>query len=165
MKNVSNTQSGLGDVTASADYNFYDGDALSLDVVGNVKLGTANASKGLGTGQNDYSAQFDMYYLIDHSTLFTTIGYKTYGNPAGTTLNDIRFGAVGISQKIAETTSAGVMLDLAESPITTNSNSAELTMFISEKLNESFKVQGNVMKGFSNSSPDFGGDLTLTAIF
>lgn len=165
VKTTPNTQSGLGDVTASADYNFYDEDALSLDIVGNAKLGTASANQGLGTGKNDYAVQLDMYYLIVESTLFATIGYKTYGSPAGTTLNDIRFGSLGVSQKLGDTTSAGLMMDVAESPSATSSNIAELTLFVSEKMNESFKMQANVMKGFTNGSPDFGGGLTLTAIF
>jgi hypothetical protein len=165
MKTASNTQSGLGDVTASADYNFYDDDALSFDIVGSAKLGTANANQGLGTGKNDYAVQLDMYYLIVQSTLFATVGHKTYGSPAGTTLNDIRFGTLGISQKMGDTTSAGLMMDYAESPSTTSANSSELTFFITERLSDDFKLQANLMKGFSNGSPDFGGGLTVTALF
>ena len=105
------TNSGMGDITASAGYTVYSVNALTLDVVGNVKLGTADAKKGLGTGENDYSAQVDGYYTLDKTTLFATAGYKVYGSPSGTTLSSAPYGTVGASQKLNDDTSAGLMLE------------------------------------------------------
>ncbi len=59
LRTTRTTAAGLGDVTASAGRTVYSGDALSLDLVGNVKFGTADEKKGLGTGQNDYSGEVD----------------------------------------------------------------------------------------------------------
>ena len=86
---ATNSASGLGDIVAAAGYTVYDQDALSIDVVGKVKLGTANANSGLGTGKNDYSAQVDGYYTINKTTVFATAGYKIVGKPAGLTLNNV----------------------------------------------------------------------------
>ncbi len=77
----STSNSGLGDVTASVGYNVYDGDTISFDLFGNVKFGTADVNKGLGTGKNDYSAQLDGYYSLNSATLFATAGYKIMGRP------------------------------------------------------------------------------------
>ncbi len=157
--------SGLGDVIASAGYTVYSADALTLDVVGNVKLGTADASKGLGTGKNDYYAQTDGYYQLGHTTLFGTAGYRYYGSPAGITLSSAPYGTVGASQKLSDDTSAGLMLDVAKSPSIYSGDQVDTTVYISQKISTNFKVQANLLKGFANGSPDYGGGVMLTGTF
>jgi hypothetical protein len=160
-----NSASGLGDIVAGAGYTVYDQDALSLDLVGKVKFGTANANTGLGTGKNDYSAQLDGYYAIDKTTVFATAGYKIVGKPAGLTLNNVAFGEVGASRKINDKTSAGIMLDVAQSASPVGNGPIEVTAFASKKLSETLKVQVNVLKGLSNGSPDMGVGALITGIF
>ena len=148
---------------ASAGYNVYAGDALSLDLVGNVKFGTADATKGLGTGQNDYSAQADGYYSFAKTTLFATAGYRIYGEPTGITMKSSPYGTIGTSQKLSDETSAGIMLDVVKSPTTASADQREVTAFVSQKISASTKVQANVMKGYSTGSPDFGFGGMITA--
>ena len=163
-RTTKSTNSGLGDITTSAGYTVYSGDSLSLDLVGNIKFGTADAKKGLGTGRNDYSTQLDSYYTLDETTLFATAGYKVYGAPAGTKLNSAPYGTIGASQKLDEVT-VGAMLDVTKSTSTTSQNQREATVYISQKISTSLKVQANAMKGFSTSSPDFGGGIMITGDF
>ena len=92
------TQSGLGDIVASAGYTVYYGDQLLLDIVGNIKFGTADVNHNLGTGENDYSTQLDGYYAIDKTTLLGTLGYKIIGAPAGVSVNNIFYGSAGFSR-------------------------------------------------------------------
>lgn len=165
VRNTKATNSGLGDITASAGYTVYSGNSFSFDAVGNIKLGTADATKGLGTGQNDYSAQLDGYYTLDQNTLFATAGYKIYGAPAGVNLSSAPYGVIGISQKLNETTSAGMMLDFAKSPSAIGSAQRDATLYVSQKVSPNLKVQANVLKGFSNGSPDFGGGIMITGYF
>jgi len=161
----STTNSGVGDVTASVGYNVYDGETISFDLFGNVKFGTADVNKGLGTGKNDYSAQLDGYYSLSSTTLFATAGYKIYGAPAGVNLNSVPYGSIGISQKISNESSVGIMLDMLQSPSATGADQKDVTAYISQKFTPHFKVQVNAMKGFSNGSPDFGGGAMITGIF
>lgn len=162
----STTQSGLGDVVASAGYTVFENEQLMLDLVGNVKFGTADADKNLGTGENDYSAQIDGFYSIGKKTsLFATAGYKILGAPAGITVNNIAYGTLGVSQKIGTTTSAGVMLDTTQSSSELSPGTKELTVFVSEKISQTLKIQAHLMKGFSDSSPDMGGGLMVTGTF
>lgn len=162
---IKTTNSGLGDVSASADYNVYSGDVLDLDMVGKIKFGTADAKSGLGTGQNDYAAQLDGYYSIDTTSIFATVGYKVYGAPAGVSLSSAPYGTLGASQKLGDKTSAGVMLDVAKSPGTSGAEQREATVYISQKITSNIKLQANVLKGFANGSPDFGGGVMITAYF
>lgn len=164
-KATKTTNSGLGDITASAGYNVYSVDPLAFDVVGNVKFGTADANKGLGTGKNDYSAQVDGYYTHGKTTLFATAGYKIYGAPAGVNLSSVPYGAVGASQKLGDETTAGVMVYMAKSPGAAGSDQQEVTFFASHKLTSSLKIQVNILNGLSNGSPDFGGGVMITGYF
>lgn len=164
-RTTTTTNSGLGDVTASAGYNVYSVDSLVLDLVGNIKFGTADANKGLGTGQNDYSAQLDGYYTLDKTTLFAAAGYKVYGSPATVNLSNALYGTIGASQKLSDMTSVGVMLDVAQSPSSSGSDQQEVTVYISQKIAANLKVQANVLKGFSDGSPDFGVGVMITGYF
>jgi hypothetical protein len=159
------TQSGLGDIIASAGYTVFESDNLMLDLFGNIKFGTADANKNLGTGENDYSAQLDGYYTISKTTLFATAGYKVIGAPAGVTVNNIAYGTLGVSQKTGENTSAGLMLDTALSSNELSPGTRELSVFVSNKISSTSKIQANLMKGFSDSSPEYGGGLMVTGSF
>lgn len=159
------TQSGLGDITASAGYIFFESDSSMLDVAGNIKFGTADANKNLGTGENDYSAQIDGYYFVNKTTLFATAGYKVIGAPAGVTVNNINYGSIGASQKTSEKTSAGIALDVAQSITSLSPGTRELSVFVSNKITPDLKIQASVLKGYSDSSPDLGASLMLTGIY
>ena len=153
------TQSGLGDVAAAAGYTVFEGEQLFFDLVGKIKFGTADTN--LGTGENDYSVQLDGFYIVSNTTLIATAGYKVIGAPAGVKVSNIAYGALGFSQKISDKTSAGIIFDTAQSSNNISPNSRELTFFISNKINKTIKIQANVLKGFSDSSPDFGFGIML----
>lgn len=159
------TQSGLGDVVASAGYTVLDTDSLALDLVGNIKFGTADPNKNLGTGENDYSSQLDGYYQMDETSFFATAGYKIIGAPANVSVNNIAYGTLGFSQKIEDKASAGLMLDIAQSSNALSPGTRELTVFVSKKISDTTKIQANLLKGFSDSSPDFGGGMMVTGAF
>ncbi len=157
--------SGLGDIVAWAGYNVYSGGTRAFDVVGKIKFGTADANKGLGTGLNSYSAQLDGYDTFGKTTFFVTAGYRIYETSTAIILNNVPYGTLGASHKLGNASSAGVMLDVAQSPSATSSGQREVTGFISHKVSSSFKVQANVMKGFSSGSPDFGYGAMITSYF
>ncbi len=165
-RTTTTTNSGLGDITASAGYNVYSGGSLAFDLVGNIKFGTADANKGLGTGKNDYSAQIDGYRTHDRTTLFGTVGYRVYGSPvAGVALSNAPYGMIGFSQKMGDRASAGLMLDVARSPSIYSANQREVTVFATQRISSDMKVQAHVLKGFSNGSPDLAWGAMLTGYF
>lgn len=162
----STTRSGLGDVVGTAGYTFYESDAVMLDLVGNVKFGTADAQKNLGTGENDYSAQIDGFYTTaGGATLFATMGYKVTGDVAGTTYNDITYGTMGVSMNIGESSSAGLMMDAAEASSDLSPGTSELSVFVSVKISTNVNIQASLMKGLSDSSPDLAGGLSISRTF
>lgn len=159
------TESGLGDVVAAATYNVYAGTGINpwlVDLTGKIKFGTADQAKGLGTGQNDYAFQVDVYKTIDKFTAFGSLGSKVLGSPTNIALDNIVYGSLGGSYKFTQQTSGGLILDLRQKPSTTGSEQRELTAFISHKINKAWKSQGYVVKGFADGSPDWGAGAMVT---
>lgn len=163
---ATSTNSGLGDVVTSAGYLVYAADALSLDVVGKIKFGTADENKGLGTGQNDYSAQVDgSFRLHDRTSLFATAGYKVVGAPVGIATNNVAFGTLGVNQQLREGANAGAMVDAAQSAFVTGGAQRDVTVYASQELSRSTSVQASLLKGFADGSPDYGGRIMITGSF
>jgi hypothetical protein len=151
------TESGLGDVVAVATRNVLnESDAVSLDLTGKIKFGTANRNQGLGTGENDYSLQADVYKVIEDFTPFATLGYRILGSPPGLSLNNVWFASFGTTYRMTAPTAVGVALDLQEKSSDTVEDVSELTAFITHELDRHWKLQGYVLTGFTHSSPDFG---------
>lgn len=162
------TESGLGDVVAAATYNAYNSggaNAWLIDLTGKVKFGTADDTKGLGTGKNDYAAQADVYKTFDKLTAFGTLGYRVLGSPTGISLNNVFYGSLGGSYKFTQETSGGLILDLRQKASATGAPQRELTAFVSHKLDQSWKAQGYVVTGFTDGSPDWGAGAMVTRAF
>jgi hypothetical protein len=151
------SESGLGDVVVAATRNILnESNAVSLDLTGKIKFGTANRNEGLGTGENDYSLQADVYKVINDFTPFATLGYRILGSPPGLSLNNVWFASGGVTYRITAPTAVGAVLDLQERSSDTVENVSELTAFITHELDRHWKLQGYVLTGFTTSSPDFG---------
>ena len=157
------TRSGLGDVVLGATRNVYNNrDAgVVMNLGAKVKYATASSSKGLGTGGNDYSGQVELFRVFDKATGFGTLGYKIYSSPAGYTLNNVFYGSAGASYKFSHAVSGGVLYNWSERATTTGSSRKESLLFLSRKLDDGWKVQGYVLKGFSNAVADWGAGMTL----
>ena len=158
------TQGGLGDVVASLtvyDVLYSDSLGIAVDLTGKAKFGTADPDKGLGTGENDYSALADVYKFFDRVTLMGTLGYKFRGDPAGQDLDDVMLGSVGGLCDCGARTRLGLFYDYREASLTGSDDVRELTLFASRDLNRAWQLQYFVFTGFTDSGPDWGGGLQL----
>jgi hypothetical protein len=152
------TESGLGDVVASAFYNVLSERAapIGLDLGAKIKLGTADEKKGLGTGKNDYSVQADLFKPIGALTPFGSIGYRWYGDPAGVDFKNVFYYSIGASYKISQPTTVGVAYDTRPQIVNNGAHVSEATAFVSQKLSPDWKLQVYGVRGFSTGSPDWG---------
>jgi hypothetical protein len=162
----STTNSGVGDVITSAAYRLYASEALSLDVAGKIKFGTADATKGLGTGKNDYAAQFDGYFRLDDAdTLMATAGYKAVGAPEGITTNNVAYGALGLDHILGAGTRIGAIYSAAQSALATNAALRDVSVYASQNVSTDTMLQFALLKGLADGSPDYGGRLQLSGRF
>jgi hypothetical protein len=160
---ASTTQSGLGDVIAAATYNIYSGieSARSVDLTGKIKFATADA--GLGTGENDYAVQADVYQGFDSFTAMGSLGYLVLGDPPGADFNNAAYGIVGSYYQFTDRTGAGAEMRLSQKLTATGAGPRELTAYVSHKFDESLKISAYALKGFSDGSPDSGFGVLLTS--
>ncbi len=159
------TNSGLGDVIASAAYRLYASETMSLDVVGKIKFGTADADKGLGTGENDYAGQFDGRFRFDANTLFATAGYKIVGAPEGIATNNVAYGSLGLDHMLDADIRIGAMYNAAQSAFAAGAAVRDLSVYVSQNLSNDTMLQFSLLKGLADGSPDYGGKLLLSGGF
>ena len=158
------TQSGLGDIVASV--TFYDvmqnpKHGLAVDLTCKVKFGTADASQGLGTGENDYSVLTDVYKFFDPIALVGTVGYKIRGEPAGISLDDVLLGSVGGLCTCSERSRIGLFYDYRGASLTNSDAVQELAIYGSRVLNSAWQLQYYAFRGFTDSGPDWGGGVQV----
>ena len=153
------TESGLGDAILAA--TLYDliaipDQRLYVDLTAKAKFGIADEDKGLGTGETDFALQGEWYKDFERVGLFGTLGYKVYGDPAGTDLDDAAFASFGGDYRFAPATRAGLIYDYRESAVVGGDALQELTLFVSFAAGNSMSLQPYVLGGLSDSSPDWG---------
>jgi len=154
------TESGLGDVVASAFYNVLNA-PFGLDIGAKIKFGTADETKGLGTGKNDFSLQADFFKAIGAFTPFGTLGYRRYGDPADIDLRNAFYAAIGASYRMSQPTTVGLVYDWRDRIVQEGGRVSELTAYVSRRLSGDWKLQVYAVKGFTNASPDFGAGSAL----
>ena len=152
------TESGIGDTTLSATYNAWYDDELErgIDLTGRVKLPTADAARGLGTGSTDFSAQLDAYRTFDRTTLFADVGYYWFGHSDYVELKNAWNYGIGASQKVSERDSVGASLDGRQKASVGGAPQREVTLFWNRRMDRATRFQAYVLFGLANGSPDFG---------
>lgn len=162
------TESGLGDVLASVtvfDVLTAGGGDFALDLTGKIKFGTADEDKGLGTGEQDYSLQADLFRFFDKATLMGTAGYSFRGDPEGYDLDDTFFASVGASYLVTDRSRVGAFFDFRDASVPDTDNIQELSAWVSTRMGERGHAQFYVLTGFGDSSPDWGGGLSFSTSF
>lgn len=158
--------SGLGDVVAFATRAVgVAADGTALDLTGKVKLGTADEGKGLGTGENDFHLQADVYGSAGTLSPFGTLGYKVLGDPPGIDLKDVFFLELGVVRRLDGERSAGLMWHGQQKTTAGGAAQSELTAFYTLRMTAQWKLQFYGLLGLADGSPDFGAGAFLTRGF
>jgi hypothetical protein len=158
------TETGLGDISAAIRYNFYSNQKYQflIDMEGKVNIGTASESKGLGTGKTDYSFRIGLYKVFNDITPYARLGFKVYGSPI---LNDVFYVSTGINYKIKPFISAGFDFAWREKVSDTGADKLQLTAFSSQNISKTWTIQEYIIKGFSRSTADWGGGVSVAYKF
>ena len=156
-------RNGLGDLLTSASYTFYRSESPlpMVRLTGRIKFATADESKGLGTGENDYSLQVDLAKSFGRFTPFAAAGYRFVGKPADTDLQDTAFASGGLDTRFSERLSGGLLYNWREATTSTSTDWHALMPYGSWKLNRRLSVDPFTVIGLSESAADFGAGLQL----
>jgi hypothetical protein len=159
------TESGMGDIVLAATYNAYADKALGVDLTGKLKLGTADESKGLGTGEHDFAFLVDAYRTFDRFTGFGGIGYHVMGDAPGLPLQNAWSANLGATYRLDARDTVGVSLDGRQRVVAGGSRQREITGFWTRKLEGGWKSQVYALLGLADGSPDWGAGLSLARPF
>lgn len=159
------TQEGLGDVVLSAGHALFEVGSLTVDGVFKLKLPTADADKGLGTGKTDASVQADAIWRAGAVSALASLGWKKYGDPEGLNFRNPVFASVGLSWRVTPEVSIGLFHDWRQRLRPRGSEVSESTLFLSYKLQPEWRLQVYAVKGFVEASPDVAGGMMLSRLF
>lgn len=162
----SSTRSGLGDIIAAFSYNLINHapSGIIFDITARLKIPTASESQNMGTGKVDYAIQGDMFKTISKFTLSATLGYRFLGNPNGITFHNVIYGAAGIGYQLSPTVTVGTSYHMGQSPVRLE-DSRDLTLYLSQRVTDHFRLNIYGLRGFSDRSPDWGGGINLRYVF
>ena len=161
------TASGMGDTVLTLSRNLVeDREArMLIDLTGKVKFATADETRCLGTGENDYYLQADLSKGFGALGVFGTLGWRKMGDPPGTDFDDPVYFSIGASYRASPARSYGFAYDHREPVLPGRDPLSEATVFLTQRVDPSLKVQGYAMIGFSDSSPDWAVGAVLTRSF
>jgi len=155
---VKTDEDGMGDIVLAGSLLFgkLTPGSVLVELTGKVKFDTADESRGLGTGEKDYAAQVDLYFLVGKTTWFGGIGYQVLGDMPNLKLRDVAYASLGLSHKLSKQTSLGLIWDGRPAVTETGGERSELTAFFVQRLAASWKVQLYGLVGLGKASADYG---------
>lgn len=99
-----------------------------------VKLATASAAYGLGTGKNDVSLQTGVINDFGALTVGATFGYTLAGQVTGLLLRNTAFLDLDSSYKVDENWSLGVGFSMSQAPV------ADTAAPVSASVSTNYKI-------------------------
>ena len=88
-----------------------------VDLNGRVKLGTAGASRILGSEKTDYAVQGNVDKYFGVPGISVDLCYKCLGEPTGVSYDNVVYGSLGGGYKFSKDTSLGASYDWATAAV------------------------------------------------
>jgi hypothetical protein len=155
---------GLSDLSLGAGYTFGGEDPMDpqFALSGRVKLPTSKASDQLSTGKLDYSMRGEVSVPMGAFTPFASVGYRFLGDPDGVDLKNGLSASIGASATLDGKVLIA-SLDYAAASSENSEDSRSLFGGLSIPLSPRLNLTGYGVLGLSESSPDYGVGVLITA--
>lgn len=154
------TREGVGDLRLSAAYDL-PMSGMALSVRSAVKLPTASTSKGLGTGEVDYSVGADLSIPLGKVTPFASLSYSIVGDPEGLDLRNSLSGQAGGSVQLGGQTAVHLGYGYARSTSELVSDEQRIFGGLNMGLGDGTWLGLYGSSGLSDGAPDFGAGVSL----
>ena len=166
------TNAGLGDVSTSLQRMLLNekNAAFSLSAKGEVKFGTADVTRGLGTGMNDYFVEIKAKKTLEAFTGNASIGYAKFGSPGEVEINDVKksiyfkniyFGSVGGAYQMNEDLKAGLNLEMGQAAETGGYQQRDLSASTEYKYSPNKTVRMRILKSITPGISSWGLSASL----
>jgi len=156
------TNSGLGDIILRGRYYVVEEqDYLPLiAVIAKIKVPTAAASRGLGTGALDHGYGIEMSKLIGEKWItFFDGGYNFIGDPDGRELQNQYWFDVGGGRYLTKNVLLSVYYEEYRALVADRVNIRDVFFAFNYKASAAWRFNGGVLVGLSNGAPDYGVSL------
>lgn len=163
---TSASESGFGDIYAGATYRFGPvAGAVNLDATARVKLPTADADRGLGTGAADYYGELSFSRTFANVTPFVTVGYRVLGDSATYQLRDGAYVSGGAHFRLSPASVISAVLNWRQPVVAGGDKSEDALVMLTHDFDPSWRLTAYVLKGFTDASPNLGTGLQVSHRF
>ena len=158
-------ESGIGDtVVRSRFYMVNDpgpeSSTPSITPFVKLKIPTASADRGLGTGKTDFGFGVEIDKDFGPAFLFGDLGYTVVGKILGLPLRNRTTASIGVGKPLSSDLTVSGMLDWRRSIVVGNPNPTDLVGFLSYRMG-SVTVSPNAFVGLTDGSSDFGAGMQM----
>lgn len=164
---IRQTASGPGDIEASGSYLVHDGSTNGwfVEMVGKAKFPTGDAAKGLGTGSRDYALEGQFVHQGRALTSFGNLGWRHMGNAQGVVLLDTWSALFGLGHDLSASAQLGAAWNYRQPVVDGAPPVRELMIYLTLAVAPKARLQGYLLKGYSDASPDKGMGMTWSGNF
>jgi len=153
------TTSGIGDIILRGRYYLVEEkDWMPLiAVTGRLKLPTASASQGLGTGKMDEGVGMEVSKRLgDRWITFLDGGFNVIGRPDGLNLRNQWWYDAGAGYYLTNNLLGSVYFEEYRSLVSGRQNIRDVFLAMNYKASSAWRFTGGVTVGVSNGAPDYG---------
>ena len=126
-----------------------------------VKIPTAEADAGLGTGRPDYGFGVEMDRAFGSAFVFGEAGYTVVGKVRRLALRNRPSASIGIGKQLGSAVTMSGILDWRRAIVIGNSDPAEFTGVISFRVSPTVLVSPNAFVGLTDGTSDFGAGIQM----
>lgn len=155
----STTDSGLGDMLLRGRYYLVEESTILplVAITGRIKLPTADADRGLGTGEFDEGVGMELTKSLGAQWLaYLDGGYNIIGDAPGTNFNNQWWYDVGIGYDVTDNLHMSVFYEEYRALVNTVSNARDLLALTNYIVSDAVHLTGSLLIGLSNGAPDYG---------
>lgn len=153
------TDSGLGDLILRGRYYLIEesDSAPLVALIGRVKLPTADADRGLGTGEFDEGVGVELTKSLTERWLaFLDAGYNIIGDAPGTNFNNQWWYDVGMGYDVTDNFNLSVFYEEYRAVVNGVNNARDLLALTNYVVNDTVHLTGSLLIGLSNGAPNYG---------
>lgn len=153
------TDSGIGDIILRGRYYLIEEDGVAplVALTGRIKLPTADADHGLGTGEFDEGIGLELTKtLTDRWLAYLDGGYNVIGDAPGANFNNQWWYAVGLGHDITDHLHMSLYYEEYRALVSTVSNARDLLALTNYVVDDAVHLTGSLLLGLSNGAPSYG---------
>ena len=156
---TSSTDCGIGDLILRGRYYLVDeqGWVPTIAVTGRIKIPTADADRGLGTGKFDEGVGVEVSKkLIGNWLGFVDVGYTFIGDPPDVSLRNQWYYDLGVGNNLTKNLLVSLYYEEYRALIEGLSNPRDLLFALNYKATRALRFNAALLVGLSSGAPDYG---------